>query len=88
MNKKSEKRGFSFLDGAACASMTVEEADVQVRDGHAVHSDQPTLDHGRLERICKRNLMKSTDHNRENIGEVIKYVNTMFRQQQKGDWSN
>ena len=54
---------FPFLDSAACAAVTVEDAKVQVRDGHAVHSDQSTLDRGRLKRVSKRNLMKPTDHN-------------------------
>ena len=48
---KPENCRFSFLDGAACSAVAVEEAEVEVRDGHAVHPDQPTLDRGRLKRI-------------------------------------
>ena len=43
-------RGFFCLDGASRAAVPVEEAEVEVGDGHAVHSDQLALNHGRLKR--------------------------------------
>ena len=48
---RGDDRGFSFLDRASRAAVPVEEAEVEVGDGHAVHSDELALDHGRLKGI-------------------------------------